>query len=142
MKVRPASCCSASELSTPTLMPVTAGILAPVVILPEGSEEWDNERCRAVLMHELAHVRRRDLVFHIVSRIACAVYWFNPLVWYAARKLRSESERACDDLVLNRGAHASAYADHLLQIVRAAGYSQRRFATRIMLGNVTNDDAH
>jgi HEAT repeat protein/beta-lactamase regulating signal transducer with metallopeptidase domain len=105
-------------------MPVTAGILRPVIVLPEGSEQWDEDRRRAVLMHELAHVSRLDLAFHLMSRVACAVYWFNPLVWFAARKLRTESERACDDLVLNAGTRASEYADHLLHIVRAAGRSR------------------
>ena len=105
-------------------MPVTSGIVRPVVILPEGSEEWDQDRRRAVLMHELAHVRRHDLIWHMLGRVACALYWFHPLVWYAARKLRAESERACDDLVLNAGTQASDYADHLLQIVRSAGSSR------------------
>jgi hypothetical protein len=70
-----------------------------------------------VLLHELAHVRRRDLVGHTVGRFACALYWFHPLVWTAAKRLRSESERACDDLALNCGARASDYAEHLLDIV-------------------------
>jgi HEAT repeat protein/beta-lactamase regulating signal transducer with metallopeptidase domain len=105
-------------------MPVTSGVVRPVVILPEGSEDWDQDRRRAVLMHELAHVRRHDLVWHMLARVACALYWFHPLVWYAARKLRAESERACDDLVLNAGTQASDYADHLLQIVRSAGSSR------------------
>ena len=102
-------------------MPVTSGVIAPVVILPDSAEHWDADRRRAVLMHELAHVRRRDLVFHMISRIATAFYWFNPLVWYASRKLRAESERACDDLVIESGTFASDYADHLLHIVRHAG---------------------
>ncbi|MEE8477982.1 MAG: M56 family metallopeptidase, partial [Gemmatimonadales bacterium] len=105
-------------------MPVTCGVVRPIVILPEGSEEWGQDRRRAVLMHELAHVRRHDIVFHMLARFACAFYWFHPLVWYAARKLRAESERACDDQVLNAGTQASDYADHLLQIVRSAGYSR------------------
>ena len=70
-----------------------------------------------MLLHELAHVRRRDLVGHTLGRLACAVYWFHPLVWTAAKRLRSESERACDDLALTCGARASDYAEHLLDIV-------------------------
>jgi len=78
-----------------------------------------------VLLHELAHVRRHDLVGHTLGRLACAVYWFHPLVWTAAKQLRSESERACDDLALACGARATDYAEHLLDIVT----SVRRDAT-------------
>jgi len=85
--------------------------------LPAESDGWTLDRRRAVLLHELAHVRRRDLVGHTVGRFACALYWFHPLVWTAAKHLRSESERACDDLALNCGARASDYAEHLLDIV-------------------------
>jgi beta-lactamase regulating signal transducer with metallopeptidase domain len=98
-------------------MPFACGILRPTVVLPSSAEQWSGDRRRAVLFHELAHVRRRDLVGHTLGRIACALYWFHPLVWTAARRLRAESERACDDLVLSCGARASDYADHLLDIV-------------------------
>jgi len=91
------------------------GVVAPVRLV----------RSNALPMpDELAHVRRHDLVWHMLGRVACALYWFHPLVWYSARKLRAESERACDDLVLNAGTQASDYADHLLQIVRSAGSSR------------------
>ena len=52
-----------------------------------------------------------------MGRVACALYWFHPLVWTAARRLRAESERACDDLALVFGARPSDYAEHLLDIV-------------------------
>jgi beta-lactamase regulating signal transducer with metallopeptidase domain len=98
-------------------MPFACGILQPTIVLPASAEGWTGDRRRAVLFHELAHVKRRDLIGHTLGRFACAVYWFHPLVWTAARRLRAESERACDDLVLSCGARASDYADHLLDIV-------------------------
>ncbi|MEW5918144.1 MAG: M56 family metallopeptidase, partial [Gemmatimonadota bacterium] len=102
-------------------MPFACGLLTPTIILPAESEGWDLERRRAVLMHELAHIRRRDLVGHTLGRLACAVYWFHPLVWTAVRRLRIESERACDDLALVCGLRPSNYAEHLLDIVSGLG---------------------
>jgi beta-lactamase regulating signal transducer with metallopeptidase domain/HEAT repeat protein len=98
-------------------MPFACGFLRPTIVLPAECQEWTEDRRRAVLLHELAHVRRHDLLGHTLGRIACALYWFHPLVWTAARKLRNESERACDDLALSCGARASDYAEHLLDIV-------------------------
>src|SRR5437773_4151546 len=54
----------------------------------------------------------------MISRMVCAFYWFNPLVWVAARRMCIERERACDDLVLNGGCKASEYAGHLVEIAR------------------------
>lgn len=98
-------------------MPFACGLRRPTIVLPAESDGWTLDRRRAVLLHELAHIRRRDLLGHTVGRFACALYWFHPLVWTAARRLRSESERACDDLALTCGARASDYAEHLLDIV-------------------------
>ncbi len=98
-------------------MPFACGFLKPTIVLPPDCESWSLDRRRAVLLHELAHVKRRDLVGHTLGRLTCAVYWFHPLVWTAAKQLRSESERACDDLALSCGAKASDYAEHLLDIV-------------------------
>jgi beta-lactamase regulating signal transducer with metallopeptidase domain/HEAT repeat protein len=98
-------------------MPFAAGLAAPTIVLPAASDEWTADRRSAVLIHELGHIRRRDLVGHTLARIACALYWFHPLVWTAARRLRAESERACDDLTLNFGTRPSDYAEHLLDIV-------------------------
>ena len=91
--------------------------LAPTIVLPAASANWNDDRRRAVLFHELAHIKRHDLVSHTLGRVACALYWFHPLVWTAARNLRNESEKACDDLVLSCGARASDYAQHLLDMV-------------------------
>lgn len=98
-------------------MPFACGVLRPTIVLPADSDAWSTERRRAVLLHELAHVRRRDLVGHSLGRIVCAAYWFHPLVWTAARRMRAESERACDDLALVCGQRPADYAEHLLDIV-------------------------
>ncbi len=98
-------------------MPFACGIFRPTIVFPAECDNWTADRRLAVLLHELAHVRRHDLIGHTLGRLACAVYWFHPLVWTAAKHLRSESERACDDLALACGARASDYAEHLLDIV-------------------------
>ena len=106
-------------------MPFACGLLTPTIVLPAECDAWTLDRRRAVLLHELAHVRRRDLLGHTLGRLVCAVYWFHPLVWTAAKQLRNESERACDDLALSCGTRATDYAEHLLDIVT----SVRRDAT-------------
>ncbi|MCI0634559.1 MAG: HEAT repeat domain-containing protein, partial [Actinobacteria bacterium] len=102
-------------------MPLAAGVVHSVVLMPQESEHWPDERRRAVLLHEMAHIKRRDVLPHLMAWVVCALWWFHPLAWNAARRMRSESEKACDDLVLKVGTRASRYADDLLDIVTRAG---------------------
>lgn len=101
------------------VMPLTFGTLAPVVVLPASADEWTEDRRRAVLLHELAHIVRADCLIQRLTACACALYWPHPGVWYAARRLRAERELACDDRVIAAGAPARDYAGHLLEIAHA-----------------------
>jgi HEAT repeat protein/beta-lactamase regulating signal transducer with metallopeptidase domain len=100
-------------------MPIAAGIFRPAIIMPADANTWTETRMRIVLLHELAHVKRRDCLTHLVAQAACAFYWFNPLAWLAAKRARAERERACDDLVIAAGTRGSDYADELLEMARA-----------------------
>jgi len=102
----------------PTLL-ATWGWLRPRVLVPLAATTWPEDRVRLVLSHELAHVARGDWAIHLFAAIVRSVYWFNPLVWLANRRLQQESERAADDVVLSRGIAGDAHAAELLTIARA-----------------------
>ncbi len=104
-------------------VPMTWGMRRPTVALPSTAVAWSDGRRRVVIRHELAHVRRRDAVVQLAARLVTVLYWFNPLVWWAGRRLRIEAEQAADDLVLCAGDRASEYAQHLVAI--AAGLRRR-----------------
>ena len=106
------------------VVPMTWGIVRPVVLLPSDAETWDSERRTVVLAHELAHVRRWDTLTQWIAHLALALFWFHPLVWLAARRMREEREHACDDAVLSIGTRPVEYADHLLSIVRSLGTAE------------------
>jgi beta-lactamase regulating signal transducer with metallopeptidase domain len=104
--------------SAETDVPVTWGVVYPVVLIPANADEWDEEQRIAVLTHELAHVKRFDALSQMIGQIALALLWFHPLAWVAVRRMRQEREHACDDFVLAAGARASRYADDLLGLAR------------------------
>ncbi|MHB8955238.1 MAG: M56 family metallopeptidase [Pirellulaceae bacterium] len=118
-------------------VPIVFGLRRACILLPDNSAQWPLELKRHVLLHELAHVRRRDVVLHIFCRVACSLYWFHPLAWYALRQLRREREGACDDWVLRMGESPSAYATNLLEIARACGHHRLGLATEISMARRT-----
>jgi TonB family protein len=105
------------ESRHPTML-VTWGFFNPTIVLPASAGAWSEERMRIVLWHELAHIRRGDWFVQMLAEFLRSVYWFNPVVWLAARRLRQESEQACDDAVLSCGVEGPRYAAELLGLAR------------------------
>jgi len=101
--------------------PMTWGLIRDMIVLPSAAADWTIDRRRLVLAHELAHVKRRDVIVQVLAHVVCAVYWFNPLAWFAFSRLRIEREKAADDQVLRLGVNAYDYANHLVQVARTIG---------------------
>jgi len=104
--------------STETVIPFTRGAFHPTVFLPMEAHQWTPKQCESVLAHELGHVKRYDCLTQMPTQLACALFWFHPLVWLAAFETRKERERACDDIVLSLGHRATDYAEFLLMLTR------------------------
>jgi hypothetical protein len=107
------------RMSGSVSMPVVCGFRRPSVLLPEQALSWPSDRMRMVLKHERMHIARHDTRTYLMARLVLAVYWPNPLVWWAADRMRSEAERACDDGVLLQGERPASYASELVEIVQA-----------------------
>ncbi|MBN1165090.1 MAG: M56 family metallopeptidase [Candidatus Krumholzibacteriota bacterium] len=100
---------------------ITCGMVQPEVVLPASAGKWPEIRRRLVLSHELAHIQRWDSLIEALTSLVIAVYWFNPVVWYAIKQLRIERERDCDNAVLGTGAKPSDYAELLMNIAADLG---------------------
>jgi len=119
-------------------MPLTWGIFRPVLVLPSIAEHWPEDLRRIVLSHELAHIARQDWFLQICAELARATYWFHPLAWLAAARLRQESERASDDAVLLSGIAPTHYASQLLDLARTLENSGRAWSTALAIARPTN----
>jgi TonB family protein len=100
--------------------PAAWGIGRKLMLLPDCAGDWPEQRRRMVLLHEHAHLVRNDSWALLIAEVACAVYWLNPLMWFAAAQMRREQEHAADDEVLNSAVDPAEYAEHLVAIARAA----------------------
>jgi len=99
-------------------VPLAFGAFQPEILLPRAATAWPVALRTSVMLHEEAHIRRRDALAQLFAQIICAFIWLQPLAWYAARRAAEERERACDDLVVESGVEPTLYAGHLLDIAR------------------------
>jgi beta-lactamase regulating signal transducer with metallopeptidase domain len=102
-------------------VPFVSGTIRPRLVLPIEAGRWPADRVRAILHHEVAHIRRRDVLSQLIAQLVCCLYWFNPLVWVLERRLFIERERACDDVALADNIPASEYAGHLMEVMEEMG---------------------
>ena len=110
--------------------PAVLRVLRPVVVLPvHGCDSLDDAELRTLLLHECAHVRRRDNLVLAIEMIAAATLWFHPLVWLALRELATAREEACDEMVAEATNETATYLAALnkicrdILVTRAAGAS-------------------
>lgn len=104
---------------SPTVqVPMVWGLWSPTILLPEAAMDWPTDRMKSVLLHEFAHVKRRDDIAHAIARVTQILFWVNPLIWFACRRARAAQEQACDDAVLRSGVESWVYAEHLLGIAK------------------------
>ena len=104
--------------------PIAAGVFRPVVFVPETWHDWSPERRWMVMDHELAHHQRRDPLWRWCAELACALQWFNPALWWMARRLALQCEYACDARVISHGADARSYASMLCDLAAGMGPSR------------------
>lgn len=114
-------------------VPAVLGIVRPRVLLPNGMlETWSDSELRFALLHELVHVRRRDNLLNWGLIVVQALHWFNPLVWFALRRLRAEREALCDAIVLSRFQPEEKHSYGAALIKAAESFTGGRFPRAIV----------
>ncbi|MEO1052772.1 MAG: M56 family metallopeptidase [Bacteroidota bacterium] len=106
-------------------VPLTFGWLKPVVLVPVQASNWSDEQLNQMFLHELAHIKRWDYFTHLMVNLCTMIFWYNPLVWWMAKRHNTTMEMACDDLVLDQKVKASAYAMQLVEIARGTTQNNR-----------------
>lgn len=108
----------ADDVSSPFLW----GLFRPAIVFPTSALEWGSARQRIVLLHELAHLNRRDVEFAFAAQVILAMFWWNPVLWLATREAEEAREMAADDVALRAGVNPGAYVAEIVELVR---YSRR-----------------
>lgn len=131
--------------------PAVFGLFRPVILLPRGlMAKLSREQLRAVLLHEMIHLRRRDIWVHFGQVLLQIAYWWHPMLWVANARIRRVREEAVDDAVmLALREDAEDYAPTLLEVAKFAfrrplagvaviGILESRSALRTRIERLTN----
>lgn len=114
-----------------TGIPYTFNVFRPVIVLPRASKNWNNEKLNTVLIHEMNHIKRYDVLTLQITRVVCSLLWFLPFIWLVYKKQREEQEKACDSSVIQNGIHPADYAQQLLDFARMPELSHSRYVTQM-----------
>jgi beta-lactamase regulating signal transducer with metallopeptidase domain len=127
--------------STDLLVPVTTSVLRPIVALPDDWREWPAGKLDAVLIHEIAHVARRDALTQRVSLFYRAALWFSPLSWWLHRRLSDLADQASDEAALEAGIDPATYAGALLDFFTQLQNGPRRADWHVAMARRADADA-
>ena len=104
-------------LSNKIQVPLTIGFFKPIIVFPIALiNQLSIQQTEAILLHELAHIKRADYMLNIVLSIIQSFLFFNPIIWLLSREINKYREQCCDDLVLDKTNNSIAYAQALFQI--------------------------
>jgi len=107
-----------SVMRSPFLFsPCLDGLRRPAILLPDDD---DDDNLHETLVHELAHLARRDGLWNLLRRSASSILWIQPLLWILSRRLEATAEEVCDDYVVQHGADRARYAGHLVELAGRA----------------------
>jgi beta-lactamase regulating signal transducer with metallopeptidase domain len=113
------------KISEAFTAPGVWGMWHSVIAMPKGlADLLDDAELEALLMHELAHIRRRDNLVSTLQMLVCCLFWFHPLVWLIDRHLLAERERACDETVIEFGGAKHVYLSGILKVLRFCFHSR------------------
>jgi beta-lactamase regulating signal transducer with metallopeptidase domain len=105
--------CTSNEVRVPTAI----GFIKPAIVVPAWvMRELSTDELNQILLHELAHLRRRDDWTNLAQKVVKALFFFHPAVWWIEKKVSLEREMACDDAVIAETASPRAYAECLTRL--------------------------
>lgn len=100
--------------------PMSFGIAHPTVILPAAAKNWNESTLEDVFLHELSHIKRLDWPTMLFCHLLVSMFWINPLVWFAMKRLNEAAEQACDSTVIAYNKNGENYAEDLLRLARSS----------------------
>jgi beta-lactamase regulating signal transducer with metallopeptidase domain len=114
--------------------PAITGLFSPTLLLPfDAREKFTPRELRFIFLHELAHLKRGDVAIQALIALLQIIHWFNPVLWYAFRRLRADREPATDALVLSRTGEADK-EPYGLMLVKLLEHFNQRHALPTLVG--------